>query len=145
LHFRAAAVTLNLSIYSTSRNWFLDLDVNRDGRLSRKELQDGWERLTEGREPRDGLLGFPGADNRLTAVFHRGNLVNMFTAQNYLNPAFPRVAPTRGPLWFRKMDRNGDGYVSRREFLGTKAEFDKLDRNGDGLIDVAEAEAAGSR
>src|SRR5262249_62218353 len=34
-----------------------------------------------------------------------------------------RAAPTRGPLWFRKMDRNGDGDVSEREFLGTPEEF----------------------
>jgi len=48
----------------------------------------------------------------------------------------------RGPLWFRKMDRNADGDVSRAEFLGTEAQFRKLDRNGDGLIDLDEAEAA---
>jgi Ca2+-binding EF-hand superfamily protein len=46
-----------------------------------------------------------------------------------------------GPLWFRKMDRNGDGDVSRAEFLGTRAEFDALDADHDGLISRAEAEA----
>ena len=47
-----------------------------------------------------------------------------------------------GPLWFRKMDRNGDGDVSRREFLGSKADFKKLDLDGDGLISREEAEKA---
>jgi Ca2+-binding EF-hand superfamily protein len=37
------------------------------------------------------------------------------------------------------MDRNGDGYVSREEFLGTKEAFDRLDRDGDGLISPEEA------
>jgi hypothetical protein len=37
------------------------------------------------------------------------------------------------------MDRNGDGDVSAREFLGTAAQFQSLDRNGDGLIDNSEA------
>ena len=37
---------------------------------------------------------------------------------------------------------NGDGFVSRREFLGSRADFDRLDRDGDGLISPAEAEAA---
>ncbi len=49
--------------------------------------------------------------------------------------------PQKGPLWFRKMDRNGDGDVSRGEFLGTKAEFDAIDTDHDGLISLEEAEA----
>jgi hypothetical protein len=49
--------------------------------------------------------------------------------------------PTAGPVWFHKMDRNGDGDVSRGEFLGAKAEFAKLDTNADGLISLEEAEA----
>ena len=47
----------------------------------------------------------------------------------------------RGPLWFRKMDRNGDGDVSRREWLGSAEEFRKIDTDGDGLISAEEAEA----
>jgi hypothetical protein len=39
------------------------------------------------------------------------------------------------------MDRNGDGDVSRSEFLGTKAEFDAIDTDHDGLISLEEAEA----
>jgi hypothetical protein len=51
-------------------------------------------------------------------------------------------APTAGPVWFRKMDRNHDGDVSRREFLGTDEEFRRLDADGDGLISAAEASRA---
>jgi hypothetical protein len=40
------------------------------------------------------------------------------------------------------MDRNGDGDVSRREFLGTIEQFRRIDSDGDGLIDVVEAERA---
>ena len=39
------------------------------------------------------------------------------------------------------MDRNGDGDVSRREFLGTDAQFREIDTDGDGLISLQEAEA----
>lgn len=37
------------------------------------------------------------------------------------------------------MDRNRDGDVSRREFLGPKAQFDRLDLDKDGLLDPVEA------
>jgi len=40
------------------------------------------------------------------------------------------------------MDRNGDGDISPREFIGSAEEFRKLDLDGDGFISVAEAKAA---
>jgi hypothetical protein len=52
----------------------------------------------------------------------------------------PRPSPPdAGPDWFRLMDRNQDGDVSRREFLGPREQFDRLDRDRDGLIDAREA------
>jgi Ca2+-binding EF-hand superfamily protein len=49
------------------------------------------------------------------------------------------MARMGGPLWFQKMDRNGDGDISPREFLGTDEDFRKIDADGDGLISSAEA------
>jgi hypothetical protein len=39
------------------------------------------------------------------------------------------------------MDRNRDGDVSRKEWLGTEETFKEIDTDGDGLISVEEAEA----
>ena len=49
------------------------------------------------------------------------------------------LAKTAGPDWFQKMDRNHDGEVSFREFLGPLEVFRKLDGNHDGHLDAAEA------
>jgi len=43
------------------------------------------------------------------------------------------------------MDRNGDGDVSRTEFVGSNASFDAIDANKDGLITLEEAEAYDKR
>ncbi len=60
--------------------------------------------------------------------------------QQFVNQNQNRVpVPQKGPVWFRKMDRNADGDVSRAEFLGTKAEFDAIDTDHDGLISLEEA------
>ena len=57
------------------------------------------------------------------------------------------MAPNRqrGPAWFYKMDRNGDGDISPREFLGTEEEFRAIDTDGDGLISLEEAIAFDAR
>ncbi len=57
--------------------------------------------------------------------------------------AATRPPAGRRPDWFHKMDRNHDGDVSRREFLGPRDQFDRLDRDKDGLIDADEARRQG--
>src|SRR5262249_61699260 len=65
---------------------------------------------------------------------------NRMVMMQPVNPNQRRTA--KGPLWFRKMDRNGDGVISPREFIGTAEDFKKLDLDGDGFIDADEAEKA---
>jgi hypothetical protein len=54
--------------------------------------------------------------------------------------AAPRPRASRGPEWFRRMDRNRDGDLSRAEFLGSDEQFRRIDTNGDGLISPEEAQ-----
>ena len=41
------------------------------------------------------------------------------------------------------MDRNADGEISPREFLGTPEQFSQLDANGDGFLDADEMQVPG--
>ncbi|HWA96990.1 MAG TPA: hypothetical protein VG713_00795, partial [Pirellulales bacterium] len=76
-------------------------------------------------------------------------LPNEYSVAWSLGPPAPLVASgtvsadvEEAPRWFAKMDRNGDGDISPREFLGRSADFERLDVNGDRLISPAEAAAA---
>jgi Ca2+-binding EF-hand superfamily protein len=138
--FQTMETGLGFTVYSQTRNWFNALDADGDGRLSRKELQNAWKSLTSYLDVDGDIIDGIGNATEMRMILHRGPAVY----QNYRvagTPIAAPPAPARGPLWFRKMDRNGDGYVSRKEFLGTKEEFDRIDTDHDGLISPEEAEA----
>jgi ribonuclease BN (tRNA processing enzyme) len=47
--------------------------------------------------------------------------------------------PARANRFIQRLDRNGDGRVSREEFDGPRRAFDRHDKDGDGYIDPDEA------
>jgi hypothetical protein len=51
----------------------------------------------------------------------------------------PQQGDDPGKRFIRRLDRNGDGKVSRREFDGPPERFSDFDRNGDGFITEDEA------
>lgn len=116
-----------LTVLDGGTGLFELLDTNHDGALSVRELRGAWERLKAAGCLTDGLLDRAKLPHLLLTAASRGY------------PKSFGIDRRRGPAWFRAMDRNGDGDVSRREFTGPAEVFDKLDADKDGLLNPEEA------
>jgi Ca2+-binding EF-hand superfamily protein len=125
-------------------NLFEFLDADHDGRLSRRELTSAWSRLARWDFNGDGCISRDEVAHQFHVVLSQGSfqLEGREPGPLSYGPAAWSPDRARGPVWFRKMDRNGDGDVSPREFLGTREQFRQMDLDGDGLIDLEEAERA---
>ncbi len=103
------------------------LDVNHDAGLSPREVRNAWSVLE--------AAGCTSGEN--VCLVKASTVVMMIASQGY--PASFARTTTADIEWFRKMDRNSDGDISRREFSGALKVFSKLDLDHDGLISPDEA------
>lgn len=132
LQDQAAVGHALLTVLDHGAGLFELLDADHDGALSVPELRRAWDRVKDA-----GCVGTDGAFDPAKLPRH----LILTAARGH--PVNPLGAPRRdGPVWFKAMDRNGDGFVSRREFTGTADVFDKLDLDRDGFITPAEATKA---
>lgn len=121
---------------------FEAVDADRDRRLGVRELREMAARIDEWDRDGDDLLApseYP-RELHLTISQGRGELPGgvMVQAPEAGIPLNQR-RDTNAPTWFRKMDRNRDGDLSDREFLGSSELFQRLDADRDGLVDPGEA------
>ena len=130
---------LQLTVHDQQDALFQELDADGDGRLGTREMTDGAKRLAARDANGDGVLSVDELPYSMIVAFTRGTT----RADGYYAP--PRMAAplqnAKAPAWFASADFNGDGDVSRREFLGEAARFDEIDRDGNGFIDALEAMA----
>jgi Ca2+-binding EF-hand superfamily protein len=140
---------VSLSFSDKGRGLFDVMDPDGDGRLSERELRGLPARVAGLDRNKDGQIHAHEVPRRYQARFTQGGVGGgtAFRAVAIAINGAPLADPSvpersKGPTWFRKMDRNRDGDLSRREFLGSSRSFRRIDRDGDGLIDPQEASQA---
>jgi hypothetical protein len=136
---------LNLS--NKNKTLFQLLDANTDGRLSTREFRlaaeqiGNWDANGDGKiettELPSGIQVDVGTGEPGWFAASRARLEGN-AAQSQVQGATAEFS-SRGPTWFARMDRNRDGDVSRREFLGPLEAFEKLDGDSDGFVTLDEA------
>ena len=139
-----SASQIVFSVAADTQTLFSWMDQNTDQRLTNREFWHARERLRFLDADRDGTIAMHEITQEYRILFSMGRprvfqeAMSMQTMQN--SPA-PRSTPdAAAPAWFRKMDRNQDGDISWREFLGKRELFTKLDRDHDGLLTAAEVD-----
>jgi Ca2+-binding EF-hand superfamily protein len=132
-----------LTVVDHGRSFFDVLDIDRNRRLSVRELRAALKKVASWDRNGDGLVAADEIPAHFKLAFGPGqsSLLDRFNFgvgfnQNMRNAA---MGSRQAPSWFQKMDHNKDGDLSPREFLGTRDQFRRLDADGDGLIDAAEA------
>jgi Ca2+-binding EF-hand superfamily protein len=132
------------------RDRFDQLDTNRDGKLSREELQRGVVHLQPRRRPSDVvfvLIEMSDCDLECACELQCLYDVLRRLDTNHdgkidageLKAMRQRLLEERVDRRMEELDANRDGKISREEARGRiKENFDKIDANHDGFIDRAE-------
>jgi Ca2+-binding EF-hand superfamily protein len=137
-----ASTTCQVTLLDTGNGFFQLLDGNADGRISIRELRKAEQTLLSVADKRQRIN--PSRLQKSYRIeFQRGG-IGLFGRVDRPSAETPAalLKPPSGPIWFQRMDRNGDGDLTWDEFLGPRDVFHEIDEDRDGLIDENEAKKA---
>lgn len=143
----AARARTVVSISNFGRDLFEILDANRDRRVGAKELAAIEEQVALWDNNQDGTLSSLEIPQHFRIILRSGTpsiaaaQFNFGVEARQTRPLTANL-PQTTPLWFRKMDRDSDGNLSPREFLGPRDVFDRLDGDKNGQVSTSEAQVA---
>ena len=114
------------------------LDADSDGRLGEREIYSSSNTLLKYDADHDGQLQGSELPYSMIVAFLRGE---RDAEDSFYRPQSDaaRTSFASAPAWFIRTDFNGDGDISRREFLGTTEQFSRLDLDHDSFVSAAEA------
>ncbi|MEZ6129498.1 MAG: hypothetical protein R3C59_12515 [Planctomycetaceae bacterium] len=134
-----ASTTCQVTLLDTGNGFFQLLDANADGRISVRELRNIEQTLLSVAKNEESIN--PSRLNKSYRIEIQRGGVGLFGRVDRPSAETPAalLKPTGGPIWFQRMDRNGDGDLTWDEFLGPRDVFHSLDTDHDDLIDESEA------
>jgi Ca2+-binding EF-hand superfamily protein len=140
---RALTSVVSVLVSEEGQGLFDLLDRNRDGKLGLREVRGASRLLAQLGKEKEGLAradvprSYQVAIGLCQASFNRAGGQGVLTPRGM--PLLTLDWSRPNLIWFHKMDRNRDGDISPREFLGSREDFRRLDTDGDGLISLEEA------
>lgn len=144
---------IRMMVHDRGDGLFEALDSDANGKLGEREIATAADRLRRTDTNGDGQLDEDELSVSMTVAFMRSEPPSerSFYVPSYdsvaMTPSNSTPTSTTGQQtaigsWFQHADFNGDGDVSRGEFVGSIAQFSSLDRNEDGFISGDEAVTA---
>lgn len=112
------------------------LDGDQDSRLSTREIEGAAERLGEMELAGDAALSTDEIPDAYQVMLIRSNPQQ--DDVRFSAPPDSTAHRASRPSWATAMDANGDGDISKNEFLADPAQFHLLDVNHDGFLDAVE-------
>jgi Ca2+-binding EF-hand superfamily protein len=129
---------IRMSVVDRDDALFAALDHDGDLLLDAREIAQSSRVLAALDRDHDGELSIREIPGSMVVVISRDDAPP--------NAPLPAGAPAseapraaNGAPWFAAMDANGDGDISRLEFLGSAEQFSQFDTNQDGFLDADEA------